>query len=303
MNNELISVIMSTYNEPEKWIRESVESILNQSYINIEFIIVCDNPQNKILIKLLEEYKRKDSRITIILNEKNIGLTKSLNKAIIYSNGEYIARMDSDDIADKERLEKQIIYLNKNKLDLIGAGVKCITENKELIAVLNKLPKENNTFKRKIRYNNCMPHPTWFGRKDVFSELNGYRNIDYAEDYDFILRALHKGFRLGNINEVLLDYRMRSTSISNKNGLKQFVTSKELVKAYRENYILDYDKLTTEIKNKIIKLNEKDEEKYLKAGEEFSAGIKCFNIIRILRALITSKYYRKKTMCYLRGLV
>lgn len=303
MNNELISVIMSTYNEPEKWIRESVESILNQSYINIEFIIVCDNPKNKILIKLLEEYKRKDSRITIILNEKNIGLTKSLNKAIIYSNGEYIARMDSDDIADKERLEKQIIYLNKNKLDLIGAGVKCITENKELIAVLNKLPKENNTFKRKIRYNNCMPHPTWFGRKDVFSELNGYRNIDYAEDYDFILRALHKGFRLGNINEVLLDYRMRSTSISNKNGLKQFVTSKELVKAYRENYILDYDKLTTEIKNKIIKLNEKDEEKYLKAGEEFSAGIKCFNIIRILRALITSKYYRKKIMCYLRGLV
>lgn len=303
MNNELISVIMSTYNEPEKWIRESVESILNQSYINIEFIIVCDNPKNKILIKLLEEYKRKDSRITIILNEKNIGLTKSLNKAIIYSNGEYIARMDSDDIADKERLEKQIIYLNKNKLDLIGAGVKCITENKELIAVLNKLPKENNTFKRKIRYNNCMPHPTWFGRKDVFSELNGYRNIDYAEDYDFILRALHKGFRLGNINEVLLDYRMRSTSISNKNGLKQFVTSKELVKAYRENYILDYDKLTTEIKNKIIKLNEKDEEKYLKAGEEFSAGIKCFNIIRILRALITSKYYRKKVMCYLRGLV
>lgn len=303
MNNELISVIMSTYNEPEKWIRESVESILNQSYINIEFIIVCDNPQNKILIKLLEEYKRKDSRITIILNEKNIGLTKSLNKAIISSNGKYIARMDSDDIADKERLEKQIIYLNKNKLDLIGAGVKCITENKELIAVLNKLPKENNTFKRKIRYNNCMPHPTWFGRKDVFSELNGYRNIDYAEDYDFILRALHKGFRLGNINEVLLDYRMRSTSISNKNGLKQFVTSKELVKAYRENYILDYDKLTTEIKNKIIKLNEKDEEKYLKAGEEFSAGIKCFNIIRILRALITSKYYRKKIMCYLRGLV
>lgn len=303
MNNELISVIMSTYNEPEKWIRESVESILNQSYINIEFIIVCDNPKNKILIKLLEEYKRKDSRITIILNEKNIGLTKSLNKAIIYSNGEYIARMDSDDIADKERLEKQIIYLNKNKLDLIGAGVKCITENKELIAVLNKLPKENNTFKRKIRYNNCMPHPTWFGRKDVFSELNGYRNIDYAEDYDFILRALHKGFRLGNINEVLLDYRMRSTSISNKNGLKQFVTSKELVKAYRENYILDYDKLTTEIKNKIIKLNEKDEEKYLKAGEEFSAGIKCFNIIRILRSLITSKYYRKKIMCYLRGLV
>lgn len=303
MNNELISVIMSTYNEPQEWIKESIDSILNQSHRMIEVIIVCDNPENKLLIELLEEYKEKDNRINIIFNEKNMGLTKSLNKAINCSKGRYIARMDSDDISNKLRLEKQLKYLKNRNLDLIGSGVKCITEDKNVITILNKFPKENNTFIKKISYNNCMPHPTWFGKIEVFKELNGYRDIDYAEDYDFILRALYKGFLLGNINEVLLDYRMRSSSISNKNGLKQFITSKQLVKAYKENYILDYSRLLTDIKESIVILNGKQEEDYSKASKYFSEGIKSFNIMKVSKSLYISKYYRKKIICYLRGLI
>lgn len=303
MDNELISVIMSTYNEPEEWIIDSIDSILNQTYKNIEFIIICDNPKNKSLIKLLEGYKKKDSRIVLILNNENIGLTKSLNKAIKLSNGKYIARMDSDDICNKLRLEKQLKYLKSNNLDLIGSGVKCITETGKKITILNKFPKENNSFVKKIRYNNCMAHPTWFGKIEVFEKMNGYRDIDYAEDYDFILRALYNGFLLGNVNEVLLEYRMRSGSISNENGLKQFITSKQLIKAYKENYILDYSKLLINIEKSISNLNNEEQLNYLRASKSFSEGVKSLNIIKVLKALFISKYYRKKIICYLRGLI
>lgn len=302
MGNDMISIIMSTYNEPVDWIKKAIDSILGQSYKDFEFIIVCDNPKNDELIKLLEEYKCKDNRIIIIYNEVNIGLTKSLNNAINKAIGKYIVRMDSDDISDKFRIEKQLSYLKKHKLDLVGTGVKCITEKEEVITKLNKFPKESKEFNNRILYNNCMPHPTWLGKKEVFEKLEGYREVAFAEDYDFLLRACYAGFKLGNTNEILLDYRMRESSISNKNGLKQFVTSQELVKAYKENYILDLGKLLYKINDKIICLSNREMKKYLEASQLFSEGLKSLNPIKILKSIYISKYYRKKLMCYVRGI-
>ena len=302
MNNNFVSVIMSTYNEPLDWIRKAIESILNQTYKNIEFIIVCDNPQNKGLIILLDEYKKRDNRIKLIYNEINIGLTASLNKAIKVTSGKYIARMDSDDIADSLRLEKQLKYLVENGLDLIGSGVTCIGEDEKVITTLNKFPKENEKFKKKILYNNCMPHPTWFGKTEVFKSLDGYRDVNYAEDYDFILRAVYKGFKLGNINEVLIQYRMRESSISNKNGLKQFITTKQLVEAYKNNYILDFKRLSKEIYYKLCDLSTEEIDKYLESSKLFSKGVESLNPISLIKSVSISKYYRKKVICYVRGM-
>ena len=80
--SELISVIMSTYNEKAEWIRKSVESILNQTYSNIEFVIVLDNPNNEMIQEVLREYEALDTRVRLVYNENNIGLVKSLNKAL-----------------------------------------------------------------------------------------------------------------------------------------------------------------------------------------------------------------------------
>lgn len=302
MSNELISVVMSTYNEPEEWIRKSIESILGQTIKRLEFLIVCDNPNNKELINLLEEYKEKDKRIKLIINEKNIGLTKSLNKALNMIVGDFIARMDSDDIAIKDRLEKQLKYLKDNNLDLIGSGVVCIDEEENEITTLNNLPKDNESFKKRVIYNNCMPHPTWFGKAEVFKDNRGYRDVSYAEDYDFLLRALEKGFKLGNIREVLLKYRMRSTSISNKNGLKQFITSKQLVEAYKNNYILDFKRLSKEIYYKLCDLSTEEIDKYLESSKLFSKGVESLNPISLIKSVSISKYYRKKVICYVRGM-
>lgn len=105
---EKISVIMSTFNEKLEWVKEAIDSIINQTYRNIEFIIIVDNPNNIELKNMLEQYCIEDDRIKIIVNEFNIGLVKSLNKALKICSGEFIARMDADDISVKYRLEKQL---------------------------------------------------------------------------------------------------------------------------------------------------------------------------------------------------
>ncbi|HDL4956660.1 TPA: glycosyltransferase, partial [Mannheimia haemolytica] len=97
--NKKISVVMSTYNEPVEWVEKSIRSILNQTYDNIEVIVICDNPDNKGIVDLLNLIKEGDNRVVLHFNERNKGLIYSLNKAINLSSGEYIARMDADDIS------------------------------------------------------------------------------------------------------------------------------------------------------------------------------------------------------------
>lgn len=114
MRNPKVSVIMSVYKEPVEWLHESIDSILNQTFTDFEFIIICDNPSYDEGIALLYAYKEKDHRIVLIENEKNLGLTKSLNKGITVAKGDFIARMDADDISLPERFEKQMSLLEKH---------------------------------------------------------------------------------------------------------------------------------------------------------------------------------------------
>lgn len=120
--NKKISVVMSTYNEPVEWVEKSIRSILNQTYDNIEVIVICDNPDNKGIVDLLNLIKEGDNRVVLHFNERNKGLIYSLNKAINLSSGEYIARMDADDISLPTRLSEQILYLEENHLDLCGCN-------------------------------------------------------------------------------------------------------------------------------------------------------------------------------------
>ena len=110
-----LSIIMPVYNEKVEWIKESIESIIYQTFTEFEFIIILDNPENKEAEKLLENYSKKDKRIRILKNKKNIGLVKTLNIGLDVANGEFIARMDADDIALPERFEKQMNFLIRNK--------------------------------------------------------------------------------------------------------------------------------------------------------------------------------------------
>lgn len=231
MKKELISVIMSVYKESQDELEKSINSILNQTYKNFEFLIVIDNPDEKWRIDYINSID--DNRIRLILNDKNIGLPSSLNKAIKVSKGDFIARMDADDISEKDRLEKQILYLKDNNLDICGSFVNCFYKNE--IVKKNSFPITPKGIHIDLYKKNCVPHPTYFLKKEVYKKLDGYKNIYTCEDYEFLLRADKKGYRIGNVPEYLLNYRLTENSISRSNPGKQVMISKFVKNWYKKN--------------------------------------------------------------------
>ena len=228
---QLISVILSTYNEETPFIEESVNSILHQTHENLELILINDNPQREDLHALLSRYAQQDSRVNYVINPENLGLVGSLNKGIGLARGEYIARMDADDISDGTRLEKQLAYLQEHQLDLVGACITKIDEQGQTIGVLD-LPVKEKNIRHYLKWGSCLLHPTWLCRKSLYTALGGYRNIAGAEDYDFVLRAVLSGHRVGNVDQRLLRYRIRESSISVSNSARQQLTANLLAKEY-----------------------------------------------------------------------
>ena len=232
--NDLISIIMSAYREPLVWIRQAVDSVLNQTYKNIEFIIVVDDPDNTELIDYVTKREEQDPRITIHINEKNIGLAASLNRAIGLAKGEYIARMDADDISERDRLACQMKYLISHNLDLIGCNIRTIDESGNIIdAGETRLPLSDEVIKKYLKIGNIIMHPTWLARKSVYTNMGMYRKFPAAQDYEFLTRIALAGYRLGNVKEPKLRYRINAGSIS---GTKK-ILQKSIQSFVRQNYI------------------------------------------------------------------
>lgn len=298
---DLISVIMSTYNEDLKWIEKSIDSILEQSYINIEFIIILDNPQNIPLKKMLEDYSRKDNRICLIINNKNMGLVKSLNIALKHCRGKYIARMDADDISEKERLKYQKEYLEKNDLDFVFSGIDVINEQGAKLFETNKKELKSHQIKKLLEITNATYHPTWFLKAEIYERLGGYREALYCEDYDFSLRCLSKGYRLGKMDQNILRYRVRENSISRSYSLEQFLNSKGILKLYKQNELEDFESVRKVIDNSKKVANAKEKEKYTKADRKSNDAInliknhkKLKGIVEVAKSILISKYYSLK---------
>lgn len=273
--SKLVSVIMSIYNEDDEWLHQSIKSILNQTYSYFEFIIVIDNPDNEHVKRIVSDYKSKDDRIKVILNEKNLGLVASLNRALEYCNGYYVARMDADDISYNDRFEKQIKYLENNNLDCVMSYIDKIDENGNILA-FSKNCKDIGVqqFMNLMKYCNIATHPTWLMKKDVYSDLKGYRNINKCEDYDFMLRALQAKYNISKMKDSLLFYRVRKSSITQKNVLEQYYNSKYLRKKYQQN--TDISKLNkVDIEKNYCSLNN------LKI-ENFYHDYACFKTNKIL---------------------
>ena len=152
MEKEKISVIMSVYNEKERELKAAINSILGQTYQNLEFIIILDNPLNKELQIVIEDYAERDSRIRFFINTQNMGLVRSLNKALKYVTGSFIARMDADDISLKSRLEDQLNYLIKNNADFVFAGIEYIDEDDKKLFAEKAKGNTPDSCKRTLKY-------------------------------------------------------------------------------------------------------------------------------------------------------
>ena len=221
----MISVLLCIYKEDISIIQKAISSILNQTYQDFELVAVVDNPEHEVAIKYLLELSKKDKRVKYHVNEKNIGLANALNVGLGLASGEYIARMDADDISMLDRFEKSLSFLNEHNLDLIGGVYEIIDENDNIIpnSMTKSYSKEQT--EQILKFTNIVPHPTWFAKKSVFDKLKGYRNIKYAEDYDFLLRALEEDVKIAVFDQKVLNYRRSSEGISRSHLYKQYLMS------------------------------------------------------------------------------
>ena len=230
-----VSVIMSTYKTPEKYLKKSIDSILKQSYKNIEFIIVCDGA--------VEDYeyikKYRDNRIRAIMNESNKGLAKSLNDAINISTGKYIVRMDSDDVSLKNRIKIQVKYMEENKNIIVSdMRAKCFGESNDIKYTFNNRPNEMEI---QLLYKNCLIHPATIIRKQFFDENNIRYNEEFKCSQDFELwTRLAKENNIAQIKRIGLKYRIhnKQISISKKeiqNQLKNIVLERNAKKLKGQN--------------------------------------------------------------------
>ncbi len=205
-----ISVIMSVYNG-EKYLKEAVNSILKQTFTDFEFIIINDGSTDNTRA-ILESYN--DPRI-FLFHQDNIGLTKSLNKGLSFAKGDYIARMDADDISDKRRFEKQFHYLNTHpEIGVTGSNINIIDEYGKIISKLNQL-NSHKEIMSKLLSDNQLIHGTLFIRKELLKKVEYYdEKYTLAQDYDLLLR-LSDITKFSNLHECLYSWRKNfSTGIS-----------------------------------------------------------------------------------------
>lgn len=249
---ELVSVIMPTYNV-EQFVAEAIESILNQSYSNIEFVIVDDCSTDN-TYKICEEYAQKDSRIKLLRNEKNSKIEFSLNRALKNCTGKYVIRMDGDDISDKFRIEIMKNYLDSHKdIKLLGTSAITINTNNEEIGRTIFL-SDFSIIKKTCLLKTPVVH-IWMTYKYIYDELNGYRKLFATEDYDFILRLITSGYKCSNISDYF-GYKIRVNRVGNSSntyGVKKLKSRWYTANLYKERIKGKFDSYSEEKCSKYIR--------------------------------------------------
>lgn len=213
-NSPVISVILPVYNA-EKYVAEAVESILSQSFTDFELILIDDGSTDGSL-NILRRYAARDQRIFLISRE-NMGLVATLNEGIDIAKGEFIARMDADDIAVPERFRLQHDLLTSGRYDICGAAVQCFGQNERLW----RYPKTPDEIEIHLMFDVPYAHPVVMCRTKVLKTLRYKHDFPDVEDFDLWQRAWALGAKGTNLENVLLFYRVHALQISQARIVQQ----------------------------------------------------------------------------------
>ncbi len=223
---KLVSVVMSVYND-ELTIEKSIESIINQTYKELELLILDDASSDESL-KVINKYKNKYKFIKVFKNEKNKGLTYSLNKLIKDSEGEYIARQDSDDESMPNRIMEQITAVEKNNLDFCSSRALVKNSNKKIPGISYYLP-----IRKVMKVKNPFIHGTLFIKRKVLDEVGLYdEKFYYAQDYKLMRDLLHRKYKYKIINKPLYLLNMENNISTTKRKEQAYFAN--LVKKNKE---------------------------------------------------------------------
>lgn len=291
----LVSVVMSAYNA-ERYIKEAIDSILNQTFTDFEFIIINDGSTDGTL-KIIKSYK--DPRI-VLISRANKGLVASLNEGIKKARGKYIARMDADDISLPERFTKQVDVLEKENAVLVSSAFGMFVDDPAALADKQCLINNNAILKRELLFRNPFAHGATMYRRDTIIKIGLYSNIKYTEDVDLWMRLAEEG-SFSYISEVCYLWRINPDGITQTRSDAQRKNLRLLTKKYQNSqktyiYIDDIDAIMDEIGRlpsdlrKVCLARVLDDQKYLVGlalGKmKIIRAIKEINIYRVLKRMI-----------------
>lgn len=213
MNAPLVTVLMPVYNA-ERFLKRAIESVLAQTFTGFEFLIINDGSSDK-SVSIIQSFS--DARIRLVHNEKNSGVIETLNKGIALAKGNYIARMDADDICADQRFEKQVAYLQQHpETAAVATYIMQINANEDQLGAWDQ-DAENTTPEQlfnTLAKTNCIAHPTVMIRREILSRYAYHKQQKGSEDWDLWMRLFSDGYRIDKIPEFLLFYRIHTASVT-----------------------------------------------------------------------------------------
>lgn len=272
----VISVLMNVYNV-EAYVAEALASIQHQTIRDIEVIVVDDGSTDGTRA-IVEDIAATDSRIKVVGTARNQGISHALNFGLKFCAAPLIAKMDGDDIALPERLEKQLRFLEENPgIALVGCAASAIDPSGRLLPGLgvSRKPLSREAVASTILLSTPCMH-VWLARREVYDALSGYREMMVATDYDFLLRAAASGFQLANLPDVLMQVRTRPGNVSSR--LEQRKAHYYLVRLYRERLRSGQDSFTPENYRRAVKPGALENSAFRLATRCLRAGVRAHSL-------------------------
>jgi glycosyltransferase involved in cell wall biosynthesis len=234
------SVLMSVYyKENPSYFRDSIKSMLEQSVVPDEIVIVADGKLTVELDAIFEEFSNNEI-ISVIRLEVNSGLGEALSIGIKKCRNELIARMDTDDISDAHRCEKQLQCFYKNKkLSVVGTAVSEFIDDPNITIAYKGVKTSDGDIKNQMKFRNPFNHPSVMFKKSDVLKAGSYEHWFLNEDYYLWIRMMQRKFTFENIDEPLLKMRITNDTYLRRGGLKYFVTQKNLFDYMLKNHLIN----------------------------------------------------------------
>lgn len=249
-----VTVLMSVYGEHEDWLRKAIDSILSQTYQSFEFIIILDNPDNELLWAVLNDYRLVDNRIKLIRNEQNMGLAASLNTGLEISSGNYIVRMDADDISIPERIEVLVEFMEQNlEIGVCSSWMKAFGGSFMHNCVV-RYPTTHDELEITSLYITPIAHAPAIIRRNIIEKFSPLYNIKCrrSQDYELWSRLMQNEIRFATIPKVL--YLRRSSSNMGPQPIPYQIIHNQISRNNIQQILNDYSlKVPRVIENENIK--------------------------------------------------
>lgn len=250
--NLKFSVLMSVYkNDKEEYLKLALDSIINQTLKPSEIVLVEDGPIPENIENLIKEYEKNIAFLKVIRLKENGGLGNALNVGLENCSYDIVARMDADDISVLDRFEKQIVEFEKDDtLSIVGGYISEFINNPEESIGIRQVPLTHEEISNFIKGRNPFNHMTVMFKKQSVLEAGSYQDFHFLEDYYLWIRMFLKGYKMKNIDSILVNARVGIDMYKRRGGFKYFKSCKRLQKYLLDNKLITYPKY---LKNNIIR--------------------------------------------------